>query len=303
MDDRLMDPRRLQMFVAVAESLSFTQGAKSLGLAQQPVSAQIARLERDLGAALFERNTRRVRLTESGRRLYADAREILGALDRARRNVVMASRGEIGSLAIGCGELAVDTLLPKLLRAFHERFPEVTVTLYEHHTSDQLDALRRDDIDVGFALLPAPADDIAAEVLSEDGFVVAVATPDRPRGRSAVPIEAFRDAGFIATPRYRSPGLDELKAEVFRDAGFEPRIVQLATNASTMLALVAAGIGVLLTPEPISRVAMDGVSFVPIATERRARLCMITRRESAPSAALANFCNVARELAGRTAAA
>jgi DNA-binding transcriptional LysR family regulator len=303
MDDPLIDPRRLQMFVAVAETLSFTHGAKSLGLAQQPVSAQIARLERDLGAALFERNTRRVRLTESGRRLYTDAREILSALDRARRNVVMASRGEIGSLAIGCGELAVESLLPKILRAFHAQFPEVTVTLYEHHTSDQLDALRRDDIDVGFALLPTPADDISAEILSEDGFVVAVATSDRPQLLGPIPITAFRAAGFIATPRYRSPGLDELKADVFRDAGFEPRIVQLATNASTMLALVAAGIGVLLTPEPISRVAMDGVSFVPIETKRRARLSMITRREAAPSAALTNFCNVARQLAGRIVAA
>jgi DNA-binding transcriptional LysR family regulator len=303
MNDLLMDPRRLQIFVAVAESLSFTHGARSLGMAQQPVSAQIARLERELGTALFERNTRRVRLTESGRRLYADAREILGALERAHRNVVMASRGEIGNLAIGCGELAVDTLLPKILRAFHEQFPEVSVALYEHHTSDQLDALRRDDIDVGFALLPTPADDITAEVFSEDGFVVAVATSSRPARRGRVPITEFRESGFIATPRYRSPGLDEIKAEVFRDAGFEPRIVQLATNASTMLALVAAGIGVLLTPEPISRVAMDGVTFVPIDTDRRARLCMITRRDAAPSAALANFCTVARGLAGRSAAA
>jgi DNA-binding transcriptional LysR family regulator len=299
----LIGPRRLQMFVAVAESLSFTHGAKTLGMAQQRVSAQIARLERDLGAALFERNTRRVRLTESGRRLFADAREILGALERAERNVVMAARGEMGSLAIGCGELAVDTLLPKIMRAFHERFPQVNLALYEHHTSDQIDALRRDEIDVGFALLPIPADDIAAEVLSEDGFVVAVATSDEPRRTAPVPLATFRDASFIATPRYRSPGLDDIKAEVFRDAGFEPRIAQLVTNASTMLALVAAGIGVLLTPAPISRVAMDGVSFVPIETARRARLCMITRRDATPSAALLNFCDVARQLSGRSSAA
>ena len=299
MIDVLMDPRRLQVFVAVAESLSFTHGARSLGMAQQPVSAHIARLERDLGAALFERHTRRVRLTEPGRRLLIDAREILNALERARSNVVTASRGEIGSLSIGCGELAVDTVLPKILRTFHKQFPHVSIALYEHHTSDQLDALRRDDIDVGFALLPAPADDIAAEVLSEDGFVVAVAAPNRPTSRGVVPITAFREAGFIATPRYRSPGLDDIKSAVFRDAGFEPRIVQLATNASTMLALVAAGIGVLLTPEPISRLTMNGVVFVPIDTQRRARLCMITRRDVEPSPALANFCNVARELAGR----
>ena len=293
-----MDPRRLQMFVAVAESLSFTYGAKSLGMAQQPVSAQIAKLERDLGAVLFERSTRRVRLTESGRRLYIDAREILSALERAKRNVVMASRGESGSLSIGCGELAVETLLPKLLRAFHERYPGVTITLYEQHTSDQLDALRRGDIDVGFALLPAPANDISAEVLGQNSFVVAVASEVHQRRRAApVPLDTFRDAGFVAAPRYRSPGLDEMKAELFRDAGFTPRIVQLASNASTLLAMVAAGIGVHLTTEPISRVAVDGVRFVPIQTARRARLSMVTRSEDPPSRALENFCAVAREFA------
>lgn len=293
-----MDPRRLQMFVAVAESLSFTNGAKSLGMAQQPVSAQIAKLEHDIGIMLFERSTRRVRLTEPGRRLYIDAREILSALERAKRNVVTASRGESGSLAIGCGELAVDTLLPRLLRAFHERYPDVAITLYEHHTSDQLDALRRGDIDVGLALLPTPADDIVAEVLSQDGFVIALASQAHPKRRPApVRLEEFRDAGFIAAPRYRSPGLDEMKAELFRDAGFAPRIVQFASNASTMLAMVSAGIGVLLTPEPISRVAIDGVRFVPLQTDRRVRLCMVRRREETASPALENFCSVAREIA------
>jgi DNA-binding transcriptional LysR family regulator len=252
-----LDPRRLQIFVAVAESLSFTQGAQRLGMAQQPVSAQIAKLERELGTPLLERSTRRVRLTEAGRRLHADAREILDGMERAQRNVVLAARGEVGSLALGCGELAVDTILPTLLRAFRERHPGVAITLYEQHTSDQVDALRRGDIDVGFALLPTPAEDIHAEVLSETGFVVAVpGTAQRRRRVMPVPLATFRDDGFIAAPRYRSPGLDDLKAELFREAGFSPRVVQLASNASTMLAMVAAGIGVLLTPEPISRVAM-----------------------------------------------
>jgi DNA-binding transcriptional LysR family regulator len=269
-------------------------------MAQQQVSSQIAKLERELGTPLFERSTRRVRLTEAGRGLHADAREVLVALERARHNVLLVAQGDAGSLAVGCGELAIDTILPNVLGAFHESYPGISVILQEQHTADQLDALRRGDIDVGFALLPEPAENVKAEVVSESGFVVAIRGTPASQPEEPVPLTTFRDAGLIDMVRRQSPGLADLKAELFREAEFKPRIVQLASSASVMLAMVAAGIGVALTVGPLSRMQVDGVSLIPIATERRARLCMITRNEPA-SPALAKFCTVTRNQAHRSA--
>src|ERR1700677_3427531 len=106
-------------------------------MAQQLVSSQIARLEHDLGIVLFERNTRSVQLSVPGRRLYADAQDILGRLEAAPRHVVLASQGQSGSIAIGCGEYAVESVLPQLLHQYRELYPDVAVSLYEQRTAAQ----------------------------------------------------------------------------------------------------------------------------------------------------------------------
>jgi DNA-binding transcriptional LysR family regulator len=294
----LIDPRRLRSFVMVAEELNFTRAAERLGIAQQPLSQQIARLEQDVGARLFDRSTRRVSLTDAGRSLYTDAVELLARLEEARRRALLASRGEAGRITIGCGSYAVESLLPKLLRAFRNRYPAVTVSLYEGHTVDQLEALRRGDIDIAFAISPSESEDLVAETISEDGFIVAMAAgTEAPKGR-AVPLHEFRAATFIAAPRWLSPGLDDLKARLFEDAGFAPNIGVLASQLSTMLTLVAAGVGCLLTPGAIGAIARRDLTYVPIDTERRVHLSMVTRRTSRESAVLRNLCDLAREVAG-----
>jgi DNA-binding transcriptional LysR family regulator len=297
MSEMLIDPRRLRSFVAVAEELNFTRAAERLGIAQQPLSQQIARLERDVGARLFERSTRRVSLTDAGRSLYGDAVELLARLDDARRRALLASRGEAGRITIGCGSYAVESLLPRLLRTFRDRYPGVTVSLYEGHTADQLEALRRGDIDIAFAISPAESEDLVAETISEDGFVVATALNRKiPKGR-AVPLSEFRGATFVAAPRWLSPGLDDLKARLFADAGFEPKIGVHASQLSTMLTLVAAGVGCLLTPAAIAGIARTDLAYVPIKTHRRVPLSMVARRASRESAVLHNLCGLARSLA------
>lgn len=298
MSDVLIDPRRLRAFVAVAEDLNFTRAAERLGIAQQPLSQQIARLERDVGARLFERSTRRVRLTDAGRSLYADALEVLARLGDARRRALLAARGETGRITVGCGSYAVESILPRLLRAFHARYPDVALGLYEGHTVDQLQALRRGDIDIAFAVSPPEGDDLVAEPISDDGFVVAVAAGGAVSER-AVPLARFRDATFVAAPRWVSPGLDDVKARLFEDAGFVPTIAVHASQLSTMLTLVAAGVAVLLTPAAIAAVARSDVAYVPIATPRRVTLSMVTRRSDGEPAALENMRRLVRELAGR----
>jgi DNA-binding transcriptional LysR family regulator len=302
MTDVLIDPRRLRSFVAVAEELNFTRAAERLGIAQQPLSQQIARLERDIGTRLFDRSTRRVTLTDAGRSLYSDALDLLQRHDDARRRALLASRGGAGRITVGCGSYAVESLVPALLRSLSERYPGVTVSLYEGHTVDQIEALRRGDIDIAFAISPGETDDLISETVSEAGFVVAMATKTETRtSRKPVPLTDFREARFIAAPRALSPGLDDLKARLFEDAGFMPNVTVLASQLSTMLTLVASGVGVLLTPGAIGSVARRDLTYVPIDTPQRIRLAMLTRRTARESAILGNVCQLAREIGAASA--
>ncbi len=298
MQDEFVNPRWLQAFVVVAEELNFTRAAERLGIAQQPLSQQIARLEREIGARLFDRSTRRVSLTEAGRSLYADAQDVLARLGDARRHAVLASHGETGRVTVGCGSYAVESILPPLLGAFHDRYPGVAIHLYEGHTADQLDALGRGDIDVAFALLPTESEDLQFETISEGGFVVAVRTRDAPAmpGGLAIPLGTFRQATFVTAPRALSPGLDDLKTLLFEDAGFTPTIGVRASQVATMMTLVAAGIAVLLTPAAMTRLARNDVSFIPIASHRRSTLSMVTRRNARESIVVEHLRTLVREI-------
>jgi len=291
----LFDERRIRAFVAVAERLNFTRAAADLGTAQQPLSQQIARFERDLGVRLFDRTTRSVTLTPAGSALYRDALDLLARNERAQRNAVEAATGAAGAITIGVGNYAIDTILTGVLRAFRARYPNVVVSLYEHHTVDQLAALRSGAIDVGFALLAPDHEDIEREVMHEAGWVLARPGDGGVCDDPARPLADFRDQPFVAAPRQFSPGLDDLKTILFRDAGFDPAIAQYAMQTSTMLALVAAGVGYLLTPAATQNLHRDGVEFLRIATPLRVQLHMIARRTERPSTVLENFRAIVRE--------
>ena len=296
----LFDTRRIQAFLAVAEELNFTRAAERLGIAQQPLSQQIARIERDLGVPLFSRSTRRVSLTEAGSSLYRDVVDLLARMDTAERNALRAARGETGRIAIGAGTYAIDTILPEVMQRFHERYSDVEISLYEHHTAQQIDALRSGDIDIAFAIEPPTVDDVAVETMHTGGFVLVVAA--RETGITApVHLNDFPNASYIAAPRHLSPGMHDAKEQIFRDHGVEPHVAQYASQASTMFALVAAGAGWMLTPASPSRVERVGIRFVPIAHDRSVRLEMMTRAGDNERTVVRNLCAVARgvrDLAG-----
>jgi len=291
----LVDVRRLRAFISVADHRNFTRAAEQLGIAQQPLSQQIARLERDLGVRLFDRDTRNVSLTEAGVEVYRDALDLIARVEAAQRNAQRAARGEIGRIVVGAGNYGIDHVVPTILRAFHARYPGVEIELYEHHTADQLDALRSGEIDIAFAIGPEADPQFAIEPMHEEGFVLILPAHHPYTGSGPANIADFRDERFLATPRSLSPGLDELKERIFRDAGFVPVVAQYATQISTMLALVSAGVGILLTPAALRSLSRPDIVHIPVATPHRITLQMVTRHaRHAP--ALANLLEVAREI-------
>ena len=140
-----MELRHIAYFVAVAEELRFTRAAERLSIAQSPVSQQVKKLERELGVALFQRTTRSVQLTDAGRIFYQDCTALLAASKQAVESAQLAGRGQLGRLNLAFTGSATYELMPLLVSAYNQRFPNVKLEI----RSEMLTPLRSTDCSTG----------------------------------------------------------------------------------------------------------------------------------------------------------
>jgi DNA-binding transcriptional LysR family regulator len=134
-----MEMRHLRYFVAAAEHLNFSQAARSLGIAQPPLSIQIRNLEDELGTALFIRGGRRISLTAAGQAFLEDAKDILSQADLALHRIQDEAQGRTGVICLGYTDAAFSSLITKRLRKFLRKHPGVKL-LSERVTEEQLNS-------------------------------------------------------------------------------------------------------------------------------------------------------------------
>ncbi len=140
--------RHLHYFIAVAEELNFGRAAERLHIAQPPLTRQIRHLEEELGVKLFHRTTRRIKLTEPGRVYLGEARRVLAQIQEGIVLARLASRGEVGRLAIGFEGSSAYDIVPESVKVFKQRFPKVNLIVYEMTTGDQIQALHNAHIEI-----------------------------------------------------------------------------------------------------------------------------------------------------------
>lgn len=290
-----MELRHLRYFVAVAEELNFTRAAQRLHIGQPPLSTQIRDLEEEVGARLLERTKRRVSLTEAGQRFLARARDILAQAELAGSEARRAARGELGELRIGfTSSLPYTSILPDVLYAYRRRYPEVALQLREMFTADQLAALGREELDVGLVRFIglAPPAGITVRELGRDPLRLVINAAHPLAGAPAASLAQLREEGFITFPADAGTGLPAILQALCRRAGFEPRIVQMAREATTQIGLVAAGLGVALLPAPLECVRLPRVRYLPLADEGAHFALSVAIREQPPDPLLAGFLEV-----------
>jgi DNA-binding transcriptional LysR family regulator len=257
--------RHVEYFVAVAEELSFTKAAGRLGMAQSPVSEQIRKLERELGVSLFDRTTRSVQLTDPGRIFYVEATHLLAAARRTAASARLAGEGRLGHLALAFSGSATYELMPQLIRAYKQRYPEVVLDVRsEMLTPMQVNGLLDDTISVGLLRPPVNGDGLVVEVVRKEPLVVLLPVSHPLASRVSINLTDLRNEDFISYPSSPPSSVFLTVTDACRQAGFAPRIHQEVAETSSLVALVAAGLGAALAPSSVRHLRIPGVTHRPL---------------------------------------
>ena len=257
-----MELRHLRYFVTVADELSFSGAARVLRISQPPLSQQIAALEKELGVRLFDRNSRRVELTDTGRALLHEAREVLRRTGDIQRAAAGAVDGRIERpLRLGGIPSAFARLLPAVIPAFKRKHPHVPLLVEARDLADQTHALLRGELDVGVLRTVDPVTGLNVAAIAEEPLMAAL-PGDHPRAAdNVIRLEDLKHDDFIVIPRSQGPDyVDQITASC-RSVGFSPTIAFEPENDQIMLGLVACGLGVAVVPGPITSLTVPNVVF------------------------------------------
>lgn len=297
-----MELRQLEYFVVVAEELNFSRAAERLHMTQPPLSTQIRALETEVGAVLFERSTRKVRLTEAGELFYASSRRLLSQLRDNVTQARSAASGKIGQLSLGFVPSATTELLPPIMRAFRAEYPGVRLVLHELRPEQQVQELRTGALDCGCFYLPMddqpPFGDtgLASVPISQEPLVVALPSDHPLVARHRVSVASLSCEPFVMVAGHRGSGLRDAIVEQCRRGGVVPEVVQEAALVQTIAGLVASGVGVALLPASVRRLQQTGVTYRPLQEEPvEVRMGLVWLQEST-SSVIKGFVTVARDV-------
>jgi DNA-binding transcriptional LysR family regulator len=270
-------------FVEVARRGSVSRAAEALFVTQPALTARIQGLERDLGAELFVRTSRGMKLTEAGEAFLPYAVRALGSLTDGRMQVNALERGGAGRLAIGAAPAVSTYVLPTLLKRFAQSHPRVSVSVRTGHSEEMLDLVLREQVDVGI-VRALHHRDIASTPLYEEGLVL-VAEPGHRFAREGR-IRLVEIAGEQLILFDRTSSYHELTSALFRTAGVAPQGVMELDNIDAAKKMVEQGFGVALLPHTSVTDELDAGRLAEVtirdAQPVRRQIVAIRRRDAGP---------------------
>ena len=275
MNDAGIELRLWRQFVAVAEELHFGRAAQSLHMTQPPLTQAIALLEQRLGVRLFDRTKRSVQLTEAGRVLLPQARELLARAHALPAQARAAAAGEMGRLRLAFVSTVGFDLLPQWVRLFRERHPLVQLELLEATGDVQLELLARGEADAGL-MLHSPGfapEGLSHDVVATEPLVLALPQRHRLARFDIPPLAEVLSEPIVLFPRRILPSVYDALIALYHAAGQPPKLAQEAIQMQTIVNLVSAGLGLAWVPQSVTQFQRSGVVYRhPGATGRRRSL-------------------------------
>lgn len=270
---------QLRAFAAVAEHLHFRDAASAIGMSQPALSGAVAALEETLGVQLLERTTRKVLLSPAGRRLAVRAKEVLDSVEHLLEESRAVRAPFTGALRLGVIPTCAPYLLPTVLRLVHSDYPDLRLQVHEERTASLLDGLAGGRLDVLLLAVPldAPSAGVTTVPLFEEDFVLVTPRGHEYAGREDLPVEALRSVEVLLLEEGHC--LRDQTLDVCREAGRTDGapVHTSAAGLSTLVQLVAGGMGVTLLPR----------TAVQVETERSAQLTTGHFADPAPSRRIA----------------
>ena len=284
------DLRHLVYFREVALQLHFRRAAATLAVAQPALSRAIAQLEAALEADLLNRTRRGVEVTPAGRLLLERLEPLLRALAAIPADLQALADGQVGQVRVAFTGLAMATVLPRILRAFHGRHPGIRLELTEMPTSAQLTALQAGEIGCGFFHPDAPTPGLQTRLLLRERNGVLLPSSHPLARRERLPLRDLAATPFVLFPRTHNPGFYDRILVAFAAARVTPRIAEEIWPRANGIGLVRAGLGAtFMTPSEAQHLPPE-VAFRPLSGPApESRLVLGWREASAAEPALAAF--------------
>ncbi|MGB8355176.1 MAG: LysR substrate-binding domain-containing protein [Chthoniobacteraceae bacterium] len=283
--------RELECFVAVAEELNFSRAARRLHVSQPPLTRQIQSLEEKLALQLFERSTRAVSLTPAGALYLEDARGILMRLDGATEAARRAVTGESSRLRLAFIGALLDEGLVRLLQVFRESHPQCQIHLSDLSAAAQLEALEAGQVDGAFIGAPPQGlpKDIASVIWKREPLLIALPEGHALAAFKSLSFSALKPESWVMISRNAAPAFRQQFDELCAGADFSPRVVQESDRVAAVLTMVAAGQGISLLPEAMSRLIREGVAFRPVKGVRPELAHTFVYRSRKPDPVVVDF--------------
>jgi DNA-binding transcriptional LysR family regulator len=277
-----VDIRQLRYFLAVAAERNFSRAAERLNMAQPPLSRQIQQLEQEVGALLFDRESRPMALTDAGRLFYEHAIQVTRRLDEmkdAMRAFVTSNRRRF---VVGFVPSVLYARLPDIIRTFRQAAPEVDLSLVEMMSIEQIAALKEGRIDVGFGRVRFEDPAIEREVLREERLVVALPIGHRLlKGERPIDLAELAEESVIVYPREPRPSFADQVLSLLRDQGIKPSTVHEVRELQTALGLVAAEDGICIVPASVHMMGRRDIIFRELVQRAVSPIIISHRKDDA----------------------
>ena len=249
-----MEIKDMRAFYAIVEEGNISHAAQRLDIAQPALSRQMKRLETSLGVQLFERGSRRIRLTDAGKVMYARVEHILGIVDGAVREITEMGSGVVGAVRLGTITTSGAMLVPELLSEFHRRYPQVTYQIWEAEGARILELLDNRVIEIGITRTQVDAKVYESIVLPNEPLVV-IMNREQEIGKKPheVKLSELKKVPLLVPLRWQSVFTANCKKH-----GFTPNIVCVSDSIVQDLLLTKMGMGMALLPVSSKTLLTDG---------------------------------------------
>lgn len=259
-----LELRQLNYFKVLAEELHYRKASELLFISQSALSQQIKHLEDILKVKLFERTNRKVILNEAGSLFYKDIVQVLNKVEMAAANIKLFTAGNTGQIGIGFVASAMASVLPALLKQFHNDCPNIRFRLDELNNAEQLVALKHETLDLGFMRSNhVPEGFISRKVFTET-FSLVLPSSHPITQAEFENIGQFREENFILFPNDQSQLYYQQIVSLCADQGFAPKVAHRSIHAPTIFRLVENGMGLSIIPSSLASTENLNIRFIEL---------------------------------------